>query len=123
MERLALHGLLLDLGAGHRVCIGGIRTDHHHGIGIVEVVDAIGGRTRSVGVLHAKGSRAVAYTRAAIDVVGADHRPHEFLHEVVLLIRTTRTADPRDAVRTVVGLQLRELVGDEVVRGPGGRKS
>ena len=73
-------------------------------------------RDSSVGVLHAKGSRAVAYTRAAIDVVGADHRPHEFLHEVVLLIRTTRTADPRDAVRTVVGLQLRELVGDEVVR-------
>jgi hypothetical protein len=63
-QGLPLHDLLLDLGAGHRVRIGGVRTDHHDGVRVLQVVDAVGGRAGAEGLLHAEGGGAVAHARA-----------------------------------------------------------
>ena len=54
---LAAHGELLQLGTGYGVTIGGVGTDHHDGIGVLQVDDAVGGSTGSEGALHTKCSR------------------------------------------------------------------
>ena len=54
-QRFSFHGLLLDLGAGNRVCICRVGADDHHAIGILKVFDRIGGGTGAEGTLHADG--------------------------------------------------------------------
>ena len=78
---------------------------------LLEILDGIRGSTCTEGALHTQCRWAMAHACTAIDVVRADHRTNEFLHEVVLLVRTTRGTDPRDTgIRAVVVLQLCELV-------------
>ena len=111
---LAAHGELLQLGTGYGVTIGGVGTDHHDGIGVLQVDDAVGGSTCTKRTLHTECSRRVAYPGTTVDVVGADDRTNEFLHQVILFIRTTGRRDTGDAVGSVFFFDGGQLLCNEV---------
>ena len=111
---LAAHGELLQLGTGYGVTIGGVGTDHHDGIGVLQVDDAVGGSTGSEGALHTKCSRRVAYPGTTVDVVGTDDRSNEFLHQIILFIRTAGRRDTGDAVGSVFFFDGGQLLCNEV---------
>ena len=87
-----------------RIC-----TDNQNTGSIFQIIDAVGGRTGSESTLHTQSGRRVAHPCAAVDVVGTDDRTNEFLHEVILLIRTAGRRNSRYAVRTVFGFYIMEL--------------
>ena len=82
--------MLLELGTGHRVSFRRIGSDDQDTIGMFQVFDGIGSSTGTEGALHAQGGGRVADPGAAVDVVGAHYGPHEFLHQVIFFIGTTR---------------------------------
>ena len=96
-----------QLGTGYRVTIGGVGTDHHDGIGVLQVDDAVGGSTCTTKrTLHTECSRRVANPGTTVDVVGTDDRTNEFLHQIILFIRTAGRRDTGDAVGSVFFLMV-----------------
>ena len=66
-----------------------------------QVDDAVGGSTCTKRALHTECSRRVVYPGTTVDVVGTDDRTNEFLHQIILFIRTTGRRDTGDAVGSV----------------------
>lgn len=116
----ALHEFLLDPGPGDGVGIGGIGADDQDAVGGIQIGDGIGGGTGAEGALQAQGGGRMTHPRAAIDVVGADDRAHEFLHEVVFFIGGAGRRDAGDGVRAVFLFDALEFGNDMVIgRVPG----
>ncbi len=64
----------------------------------------------------------MAQPGAVVDIVGADHYPHQFLQQVVLFIRRSRRGDGGYRVRAVVGDSAPQLLSDKIQRVlPAGR--
>ena len=114
-HRYALHGALFDLRSGDRVPLGGIGTDDHDAGRVVQILDGVRGGTGAEALLHAEGGRAVADAGAAVDVVVADHRAHEFLHEVVFLIGAAGGGNTGDGLGTVFLADALQVFDDVIV--------
>lgn len=113
--RFAFHGELFHLRAGDGVRIGRIGADDHDAIRVLQVNDRIGGRSGAERALHPQGGGRVAYPCAGVNVVGADDRADEFLHQVVLFVGATRGRDARDGVGAVLRADNSQFVGDKIV--------
>ncbi len=100
-QRGAFHGFLLDFGASDRVSGRRISPNDQHTIGVLQIGNRIGSRAGAKGALHPNGRRGVAHAGAAVNVVRTDDCPDEFLHQVVLFIRTTCRRNPGNKIRTV----------------------
>ena len=60
----------------------------------------------------------MAEARAVVDVVGADHDPHQLLHQVVLLVGRAGRGDRRDRVRARASSRIRRSSRGDVGRAP-----
>ena len=64
----------------------------------------------------------MTYPGATVDIIGADHRPDEFLHEVILLVGATGRRNTGDRIRAMVGFDLRQFLRNKIISLiPGGR--
>ena len=114
-EGHSLHGALLDLGSGHRMAFGRIRSYHEHAVGVFQINNTIGRSTGAEGFLHAPCRRAVADAGAGVDVIGAKHRADKLLHQIVFLIGAARGTDPADGIPAVLVLDAGEIFHDVIV--------
>ncbi len=95
--------------------LGGVGAGDQEALGLLEIRD---------GVRHCAGTEccgqtghggAVSESGAVIDVVGADHRAHKFLEEIVLFVRTSRRGKPCNGVGAglfLYGLELFSHIAD-----------
>jgi hypothetical protein len=83
------------------VPFGRVGADDHDAIGVFEVLDGVGGGAGAEGALHPDGGRGVAYPGATVNIVGADDRADELLHQVVFLVGATRRRNAGNGVRAV----------------------
>src|SRR5690606_29517043 len=63
------------------------------------------------GLAQAVAGGRVAHARAGIDVVGAEGRAHELLHQVGFLVGAAAGSDAADRVLAVPGLDALDLAG------------
>ena len=74
----------------HRMRVGWIRTDDEDHIGVIDRVEILGtGRFAERGLQSITGRR-MADARTGIDIVVAERRAHEFLHEPGFLVGAAR---------------------------------
>src|SRR5205085_1597572 len=71
----------------------------------------------AVGLAEAVASRRVADAGTGVDVVVAEGRAHQLLHEVGLLVGAARGGDAADRIAAVLRLQALELGGRVRDRG------
>src|SRR5690606_23508755 len=93
-----------------------VRTDHHDHVGLHDRLEFLrAGRFAGRG-LEAVARGRVAYARASVDVVVAESRANELLHEVGFLVRAARRRDAADRMPAVLGLNALELARGEIER-------
>ena len=106
-----------DPCADNRVRLCGVGASHDDGACQFDVVEAGAGGTGPRGVPQRGRGRRVADTGAAVDVVRADDRPGQLLEQVARLVGRPRRGQGAERVRTVLGAQRREALGE-----PGDRR-
>ena len=98
----------LDARRDHRMALGRVAADDEHQVGLLDVRD----RARIAAVAdraeQAHGRRRLAVARAVVDVVGADDRAGQLLHQVALFVRALRRGDESDGVRAARRLDRRQ---------------
>jgi hypothetical protein len=68
------------------VCVGRVRPDHQHDIGMLDAIEILRAGARPEGCLQPVAGRRVAHTGAGIDVVAAKDGADHLLDEEGLLI-------------------------------------
>ena len=111
-QRDPFHDLLFQPGAGDRVAFRGIRANHHDAFGELQILKGIGGGPGAKTLLHAPRGGGVADPCAAVDVVGAHHRPDEFLHQIVLLVGAARRGNSRHRLPAVFIFDAGQILMD-----------
>src|SRR5262249_18810508 len=86
-----------------------------HGLGVADVVVAVGHRAVAPGIGHARDGRRMADTRLVVGVVGAPERA-ELAKQVGALVGHLGGAEPIDRVAARLASDVRELVADLVDR-------
>ncbi len=76
----------LDAGGDDGMGFRGVGARDQDTIGVLQLGDGIGHRSRAEGGGQTGHRGAVSEAGAVIDVIGAEHRPHELLHQVVFFI-------------------------------------
>ena len=115
-ERRAFEYGLTDSRSRYRMRFSGIGANEHQAIGERNFGDGIGGGAGAQCLLHAPGGGSVTDARAAVDIVGADHRAHEFLHQVVFFVGAACRRNTGDGVRPVLVANGVQSVRDEIQR-------
>jgi len=110
-ELRALQNLLANARADDGMVLRRVRADDEDRARKLYVVEGIRRRAGAENGLHGSGRRRVADTRAAVDIVGAEHDAREFLDEVVLFVRRPGRAQDADGVGSVRLQNSGELVG------------
>src|SRR5262249_44801250 len=100
----------------HRMALGGVAPDDDDQGGLLDVGDRPGVAAVADGPEQARGRRRLAVARAVVDVVGADHRTRQLLHQVALLVGALRGGDETDRVRTMGGLHVAQALRHQVER-------
>lgn len=107
----ALTQAALELGAEHRVRVGGVGADHQDHVGLHHRIEVLRAGRLAEGLLEAVAGRRVADARAGIDVVVAEAGSHQLLHQVDLLVGAAAGGDATDGVTPVGQLDAAELAG------------
>ena len=106
----------LDARRQHGMALRRVAADDHHQAGLLDILD----RTRIAAVAdraeQSRRRRRLAVARAVIDVVRADHRARQLLHQIAFFVGAFRRGDERERVRPVRGFDLGEALGDQVER-------
>ena len=100
----------------HRMALGSIAAYNQHQVGLLD----IGNRSGIAAIAHSapqtrRGGR-LAIARAVIDVVSADNRARQFLHEERLFVGALGRGDERERVRPVRRLDFAEAPRHQVER-------
>ena len=111
----------LHLRGEHRMALGRIRADDHDDVRLHDGVEFLRAGRLAERVLQAVARGRVAHARAGIDVVVAERRAHQLLHEEGLLVRAARRGDAADRILAVLRLDALELAGGVVDRLVPGR--
>ena len=104
----------------HRMAVGRIGADHHHHVRFHHRVKVLGAGGFAKRGLQSVAGRRVTHARAGIDVVVAERRPHQLLHQVGFFVGATRRRDPADRVAAVFRLnafEFRSGITDRLVPG------
>ena len=102
----------------HRVAVGRVRADHHDHVGLLDRVEGLRAGRFAERLLQAVAGGRMAHARAGVDVVVAERRAHQLLHQVGFFVGAARRGDAADRVAAVLGLDALELaggVGDRLV--------
>ena len=97
-ELRALSQPPLHLRGEHRMTLGRIRADEHDHIGLHDGHERLRAGRLAQRVLQAVAGRRMAHARAGIDVVVAERRAHQLLHEIRLFVRAARRGDAADRI-------------------------
>ena len=100
----------------HRMRLGRIAAHDDHGLGVADVVVAVGHRAVAPGIGHAGDGGRVADARLVVDVVGAPERG-ELAVQIGAFVGELGGAEPVDRVRARLLADLEHLVADLVDRG------
>ncbi len=100
----------------HRMRLGRIAAHDDHGLGVADVVVAVGHRAVAPGIGHAGDGRRMADTRLMIDVVGAPIG-RELAEQIGAFIGEFRGAKPVDRIRSRLLADREHLGADLVDRG------
>ena len=112
VELLALQHVLQR----HRMRLRRIAAHDEHGLGVADVVEAVGHRAIAPGIGQAGDGRGMADARCVVDVVGAPER-REFAAKIGFFVGELGRADPVDRIRSGFFADGRELVDDLVDGG------
>ena len=99
----------------HRMRLRRIAAHDDHGLGVADVVVAVGHRAVAPGIGHAGDGGRMADARLVIDVVGAPER-RELAVEIGALVGELGRAEPVDRIRPGLLADRHELVADLVDR-------
>ena len=109
VELLALDQMLQR----HRMRFRRIAAHDDHGLGVADVVVAVGHRAVAPGIGHARDGGRMADARLVVDVVGAPVGG-KLAVEIGALVRELRRAQPIDRIRPRLGADRHDLVADLV---------
>ena len=112
VELLALQHVLQR----HRMRLRRIAAHDEHGLGVADVVEAVGHRAVAPGIGQAGDGRGMTDARCVVDVVGAPER-REFAAKIGFFVGELGRADPVDRIRSGFFADGRELVDDLVDGG------
>ena len=107
----ALAQPLLHARGEHRMAVGRIGADDHDHVGLLDRVEVLRAGRGAVGGLQAIAGRRVAHARAGVDIVVAEGRAHELLHQEGLLVGAARRGDAADRAAAIFRLDALELGG------------
>ena len=109
-------GELLEIGRGDRVVLDRVGADDDGDIGVLDLVEGRGDRTRA-DVLHQRRHRGgMAEPGAVIDVVVAEALADQLLEEIGLLVGAFGRAEAGDRLPAVSLCQRGEAAGGDVER-------
>ena len=109
VELLALEQMLQR----HRMRFRRIAAHDDHGLGVADVVVAVGHRAVAPGVGYARDRGRMADARLMVDVVGSPER-RELAVQIGAFVRELRRAQPVDRIRTRLLADRHQLVADLV---------
>ena len=98
-----------------RMAVRGVGADHQDDVGLGHRLEILGAGRGAEGGLEAVAGGGVADAGAGVDVVVAQRRAHQLLHQEHFLVGAARRGDAADGVAAVAGLDAPELgrrVGD-----------
>ena len=98
-ESGALAQTALDAGGEHRVCVGGVRADHHDHVGAGHRFEVLRAGRCAQRLLETVSRGGVAHTGTSVDVVVAERGPHHLLHHVYFLVGAAGRDTPPMASR------------------------
>ena len=102
------------------MAVGRVGADDHDHVGLLDRVEVLRAGRGAVGGLQPVAGRRMAHPRAGIDIVVAEGRAHELLHEEGLFVGAARGGDAADgapAIFRLDALELRGRVVDRLVPG------
>ncbi|OIQ79003.1 hypothetical protein GALL_392840 [mine drainage metagenome] len=106
---------LLQPRREHRVRVGRVGADDQDHVGVVDRLEGLRSGRSAEGLPQPVAGRRMAHARAGIDVVVAESRAHQLLHQIGFLVGAARRGDAADRAAAVLGLDAAELrrgVGD-----------
>ena len=112
----ALAQPLLHARGEHRVAIGRVGADDHDHVGLLDRIEVLRAGRGAVGGLQPVAGRRMAHPRAGIDIVVAEGRAHELLHQEGLFVGAARGGDAADGAPAIFRLDALELRGRVVDR-------
>jgi hypothetical protein len=98
-----------EAGSEHRMGLARIGADHHDHVGQLDGLECLRPRRLAQRLLEAIAGRRVADAGTGINVVVAESRAHQLLHQIVLFIGATAGDDGADRVGAVLLLDAAEL--------------
>ena len=105
-----------DMGADDGMGFRRIRPHDHDQFRLLKICDRIGRSGRPERFHHPGDRRAVADTRAVVDMICADHATHEFPEQVIFFVCAPAGRYRRQRVGAMRALDPVELTGDPVQR-------
>ena len=104
----------------HRMPVGRIGADDHHHVRFHHRIEVLGAGGFAERGLQAITGRRMADARAGIDVVVAEGRAHQLLHQIGFLVGAARRRDAADRAAAIFGLdalEFRSRMADRFVPG------
>src|SRR5688572_31938407 len=86
-----------------------IGTDQQHDIGLHHRSECLCAGGLAQRVLETVARGRMTHARARIDIVVAESRTHELLHEIRLFVRATRRGNAADGIASMLRLDTLEL--------------
>ena len=94
--------------------LGSIGANDEQDIGVFNLVKGICGRSAAKTCSKTGYRRSMTDSRTVVHIVGAEHRPCELLHKVVLLIGAPGRGECSQRIRTIFIFDLSEPLGDKI---------
>src|SRR6185437_11319585 len=110
----ALAEPLLQAGGEHGMRGRRVGTDDHGDVAVLDGVEVLGAGRSTEGLRQAITGRRVADAGAGVDIVVAEARTDQLLHQIGLFIGATGGGDAADGVAAVFLLDALELGGGEI---------
>ena len=102
---------LFHARAEHRMRRRGIGAYHHDHIGVLDRLEGLRACRRAIGLAQAIARGRVTDTRTGIDIVVAEGRADQLLHQIGFLVGAARRGDAANRVPAMLGLDAAELAG------------
>ncbi|MCY1199487.1 hypothetical protein D9M72_108910 [compost metagenome] len=112
----ALAQAALQARGEHRVAAAGVGSHDDHHVGVHDRIERLRAGGFAQRLLQAVAGGRMADPRAGVDVVRAERRAHQFLHQPGLFVGAARRGDAADRVAAVPALDAAELGGRVVDR-------
>lgn len=96
-----------DLIANNGVRFSCIGSGNEHTVCIADFRDGVGHCATAEGLHEACYGAAVSKPGTVIDIIGSDHRAHEFLKEIVFFVGAAGRGQPNNGIRSMLFDRIR----------------